>query len=118
MHQYLKFIDVSMFITFFSLRSENLREKEIEALFKHLISNIGGLCYKFMSFNKGVPDRVAIIPNKGIYFIELKKKGGRLSPLQSRTIEDMKSKGANVEVIEGVEGVYKFLKDLNLYDFR
>lgn len=45
---------------------------------------MGGRAYKFKSpNNRGVSDRIAVLPNASTWFVELKRpKGGRLAPLQ------------------------------------
>jgi len=58
-------------------------EKEIENLLVWHVERMGGKAYKFMSpSNRGVADRIVCLPDGSTWFIELKKKGGRLSPLQ------------------------------------
>ena len=71
-----------------------MRESEIE---RHLVSHVnrlGGVAYKFKSVNhRGVADRVVCLPGGQTWFVELKTKGGRLSPLQKLFAQDMERLG-------------------------
>jgi hypothetical protein len=58
-------------------------EKEIEKYFVWTVERRGGKTWKFTSpGRKGVADRIACLPDGTTWFVELKTKGGRLSPLQ------------------------------------
>jgi len=58
-------------------------EKDIERYFVARVAQIGGRAYKFVSpSNRGVSDRVVCLPDGTTHFIELKRPGGKLSPLQ------------------------------------
>jgi hypothetical protein len=69
-------------------------EKEIEKYFKEVVKSMGGKSFKFTSpSHRGVSDRVACLPDGSTWFIELKTRGGRLSPLQgvfAAEMEDLK----------------------------
>lgn len=59
------------------------RERDVEAWLRRQIENLGGKAMKFISpGNNGVPDRIVILPAGRIWFIELKKEGGRPSGIQ------------------------------------
>jgi hypothetical protein len=65
-------------------------EKEIERHFVWTVERMGGITYKFASpGRKGVADRIACLPDGSTWFVELKTKGGRLSPLQKMFAADM-----------------------------
>jgi hypothetical protein len=65
-------------------------EKEIEQHFVWTVERMGGITYKFTSpGRKGVADRIACLPDGSTWFVELKTKGGRLSPLQKMFAADM-----------------------------
>jgi len=60
-----------------------MRESEVEKHFKWAVARLGGKTYKFTSpGRKGVSDQIACLPDGSTWFVELKTKGGRLSPLQ------------------------------------
>jgi hypothetical protein len=67
-----------------------MRELEIERHFVWTVERMGGVTYKFTSpGRKGVADRIACLPDGSTWFVELKTKGGRLSPLQKMFAADM-----------------------------
>lgn len=61
------------------------REKDIEHYFCEEIKKRGGIAFKFTSpQRRSVPDRLCVMPNGVIAFVEVKKKGGKLSSGQER----------------------------------
>jgi hypothetical protein len=69
-------------------------EKQIEAYLVKRVKEIGGRAYKFTSpSNRGVSDRVVVLPNGKVWFVELKRAGGKLTPLQELFAEDMHTMG-------------------------
>ena len=56
-------------------------ERDIEAYFRKRVEAEGGLALKFVSpSHRGVSDRIVCFPGS-TWFVELKRPGGRLSPL-------------------------------------
>ncbi len=54
-----------------------MRESELERKFCRLVGQSGGKAYKFTSpGNSGVPDRLVVLPEGRIGFVELKQGGG------------------------------------------
>lgn len=89
-----------------------MRERDIEAKLRQAIKKDGGLFFKFVSpGNSGVPDRIAILPDGQIWFIELKAESGRLSPIQIWQIDRLRQLGVNVAVIRGKEGGIDWLTE-------
>jgi len=65
-------------------------EADIERYFVARVKSVGGTAYKFKSVNhRGVSDRIACMPNGEAWFVELKKPGGKLSPMQKLFADDM-----------------------------
>ncbi|MDO5015273.1 MAG: VRR-NUC domain-containing protein [Clostridia bacterium] len=90
-----------------------MRESEIEKILRVEIEKLNGVCFKFISpGNIGVPDRIVIYPGGKIHFIELKTKKGVLSKAQELQISVLRSKGAEVFVIFGIDGVKQYLEGL------
>lgn len=71
----------------------------------------GGHCYKFTSGIRGVPDRIVII-NGHTIFVELKAPGKKPPPLQRYRINEMREQGADVRVIDTIEGVDEFIAEV------
>ena len=67
-----------------------MKESEIEAYLVWTVERMGGRAYKFVSpAQRGVADRIVCLPNGQTWFIELKTKKGRLSPLQQMFAAEM-----------------------------
>ena len=64
-------------------------ERDVERYLIKECEKRGWLCWKFVSpGRRGVPDRIVIRPGSAA-FVEVKRKGGRISPLQIRRIEEL-----------------------------
>lgn len=60
-----------------------MREKEIEHKFVMAVKRVGGLALKFTSPGfDGMPDRILLLPNGKIGFVEVKASGQKPRPLQ------------------------------------
>lgn len=67
-----------------------MKESEIEDYLVWTVERMGGRAYKFVSpAQRGVADRIVCLPNGQTWFIELKTKRGRLSPLQQMFAAEM-----------------------------
>lgn len=75
-------------------------ERDVERYLVKECEKRGWLCWKFVSpGRRGVPDRV-VIRHGGVAFVEVKRKGGRVSPLQIRRIEELTRRGVAARVVE------------------
>jgi hypothetical protein len=76
-------------------------EKEIEDYFVWVVEKkLQGKAWKFVSpSNRGVSDRIACLPDGSTWFVELKRKGGKLSKLQQLFMGEMKSLNQNHAVL-------------------
>lgn len=85
-------------------------EREVERFLVREVKRIGGRCYKFVSpGNAGVPDRIVVLPNESVKFIELKTDKGRLTKLQEIQIKRLKDLGQEVYILHGMKGVKEFI---------
>ena len=80
-----------------------MREKHVEQRLIKAVRHSGGLALKFVSpgFN-GVPDRLLLFPGGRISFCEVKAPGEKPRPLQLRRLEQLRSLGFRVYVIDSV----------------
>jgi hypothetical protein len=68
-----------------------MRERDLEHYLVWHVTRLGGVAYKFRSVtHRGVSDRIVCLPDGQTWFIEMKAKGGRLSPLQKVFADDMR----------------------------
>jgi Holliday junction resolvase len=75
-------------------------ERDVERYLIKECEKRGWLCWKFVSpGRRGVPDRIVIRPG-AVAFVEVKRKGGRVSPLQIRRIEELTRRGVAARVVK------------------
>ena len=75
-----------------------MRESAIERAACLYAKSLGMLPYKFTSSRAGVPDRLFLTPDGGIFFIEFKQPNGRLSKLQENEHRIIRRQGHIVYV--------------------
>ncbi len=81
-----------------------MREKEVEKYLIRQVRKSGGLCLKFISPGwSGAPDRLCLWPNRRLKFVEVKRPGEGLRPLQERRVEELREMGFEVEVVDSLE---------------
>ncbi len=69
-------------------------EKQIERKLKKAVKNCGGMCLKFVSPSfDGVPDRIVLLPQGRIAFVETKTTGEKMRPLQKRRKRQLEELG-------------------------
>ncbi|MGX0001479.1 VRR-NUC domain-containing protein [Staphylococcus cohnii] len=89
-----------------------MRESKIEEYLKNEVGKYSGLCLKFTSSVSGVPDRIVILPENRIYFVELKREKGRLSKIQKYMHRQFKKRGVPVYVPYSKSDVDKFINEV------
>lgn len=87
-----------------------MRERDIESYLRNQVKKIKGIAYKFESpGNAGVPDRLVLLPNGKVQFIELKAPGKKPTALQLVQHRKLANLGFNVLVIDSKQGVDEFI---------
>lgn len=87
-----------------------MREVNIEKYLKDSVEKLGGKAFKFSSpGNNGVPDRIVLI-NGIAKFVELKKQGKDLRPIQKHRKKQFEKLGFEVLVIDSIEKVDDFIE--------
>ena len=88
-------------------------EKDIEKYFRERVKASGGLAMKFVSPGiAGVPDRIVLYPGGEIYFVELKKPGKKMRPLQKKIANYIADFGFCVRVVDSKESADKFIMEV------
>ena len=97
-------------------RGDFILENKIEKYFRDEIEKINGKALKFYSpGNNGVPDRIVLLNGK-CYFVELKKPGEVPNKLQKAVHRRFKKLGFEVYIIDNVEKVGEFIKEVLQYE--
>ena len=80
-----------------------MRESQIEKKYRRKIEELGGLCLKFTSPGyTGVPDRIVLMRDGRMWFVEFKAKGKKPTIRQKFVHEKIKSFGFDVQVIDEI----------------
>lgn len=88
-------------------------EKEIEKKLRTAVKQIGGIALKFVSPGMaGVPDRLVLLPNGRIYFVELKRQGEKMRPLQVKRKRQLEELGFSVFCIDSASALEGFLREV------
>lgn len=95
-------------------RTNGKPEKEIEDYLVDCIRDLGGMCPKWNApGTKGVPDRIILMPDAMICFVETKReKGGRISPMQSWRAKQLAQYGFKTFFINTKEQVDRLVSSL------
>lgn len=62
-----------------------------------------------MTGEKGIPDRLVILPGGKCIFVELKREGEKPRPIQDFRIKQLMHLGCNVLIIDSLEDVRDLL---------
>lgn len=90
-----------------------MRENVIERQFVMAVKKMGGMAAKFISPGlDGVPDRIVLLPDRKIAFVELKASGKKPRPLQEKRKRQLEALGFLVYVIDGVEQIGGVLDEI------
>ncbi len=88
-------------------------EKDIEKDLVRAVKDLGGLALKFISpGNRGVPDRIVLLPPGRVYFVELKAPGRPYGPLQRWWRDKLRVLGFKVYKIDSAAGVAEFIAEV------
>lgn len=90
-----------------------MREKQIEQRLVKAVKARGGLCPKLVSpGTDGMPDRMVLLPDSHMGFVEVKAPGERPRPLQQRRHEQLRELGYKVSVLDDPEQIPPILDEI------
>lgn len=90
-----------------------MRESTLERRLVREVERGGGIAPKWVSpGTAGVPDRIVVLPEGRVVFVELKAPGKRPRPLQEWWAERLQDRGHQVYVIDSVEGIEQFIREV------
>ncbi len=88
-------------------------EKYFEKKLKIEVEKKGGYAIKFWCLTfTGMPDRLVLLPEGRIWFVELKSPGKKPSPRQKTVIALLIKLGFKVRIIDSNETLQNFLKEI------
>ena len=90
-----------------------MRESTLERRLVREVERIGGRAPKWVSpGNRGVPDRLVILPNGHTIYVEMKAPGKPLEPLQARWAKILRGLGHQVYKIDSEEDIDRFIAEV------
>jgi len=96
----------------FGLSIKN-RESDVE---KYMVTRLGEStipCVKFLPYGiVGMPDRIILLPDSKVMWVELKTDNGRLSDVQRYRHKKLKDSGQDVRVIWNREDVDELVAEI------
>ena len=93
-------------------------EKVIEKYLVEQVESLGGLCRKYNSGIRGVPDRICFFPKGVLKWVELKSEGERPTDAQVREHQRMIQRGHHVWVIDLKQTVDLLIEEVKYELFR
>lgn len=90
-----------------------MRESTLESRLVREVKKHGGLALKWVSPGQnGVPDRIVILPDGRVAFVEMKAPGKQLSPLQFRWRVILLGMNHKHYKIDSNEGIDEFIAEV------
>ncbi len=88
-----------------------MRESAIENRFRKEVEKRGGKALKWVSpGNRGVPDRIVILPGGRTVYVEMKAPGKPLEPLQVKWAKTLRGLGHAVYKIDSAADINLFIR--------
>lgn len=90
-----------------------MSEKELEKMFRGAVKKAGGCAYKFVSPGmSGVPDRLVVLPDNCIGFVELKAPGKKSRPEQCYQQNRLEDLGCYVAVLDNPDDITTVIREI------
>lgn len=72
-------------------------ERDVEKYLVRRVKQLGGRCIKLhTAYEEGLPDRMVLLPAGVMFFVELKRRAGVLSPMQKAQHRSLRKLGQRV----------------------
>ena len=83
-----------------------LLERDLEAYFSKQCKKLKLLTLKLhVRYARGWPDRIVVLPCGNTLWVELKRPGGKVSPLQAKMHKELQNLGHNIQVVDSKKGI-------------
>ncbi len=90
-----------------------MRESEIEKILRREVQKRNGISPKFVSPGMaGMPDRLVLLRDGKMGFVELKAPGKKMRPLQVRRKSQLETLGYKVFCVDGVQQIENVLNEI------
>ena len=90
-----------------------MREKHTEQKLTRAVKAEGGMCPKLVSpGTDGMPDRMVLLPEGHMGFVEVKAPGKKPRPLQLKRHEQLKDLGYTVAVLDDPQQIPEILDEI------
>ena len=90
-----------------------MREKQIEQKLVQAVRAMGGIAPKFISPScDGMPDRLVLLPEGRIAFVEVKARGMKPRPLQFRRHGMLRRLGFKVYILDDAAQIGGILREI------
>lgn len=90
-----------------------MREKTLEHKLSLMVKKRGGICPKFVSPGfDGMPDRIVLMPDGKVGFVEVKAPGESPRKLQTARHKLLRGLGFKVYVLDGEEQIGGIIDDI------
>ena len=88
-------------------------EREVEKALVHQVRKAGGIAPKLTSpANAGMPDRLVILPQGKVCFIEVKAPGKKPRPLQVRQMARLTNLGCMVRTLDHPNQIQELIHEI------
>lgn len=88
-----------------------MRESVVEARLVRRVREAGGVAYKFTSpARRSVPDRLCVLPEGVMFFVECKRPGEKPTEAQAREHARLRALGHVVHVVDSPAAVDRLAK--------
>lgn len=90
-----------------------VKESALERRLVREVERVGGKAPKWVSpGNRGVPDRLVILPGGRIVYVEMKAPGKPLEPLQERWAKILRGLGHTIYKIDSNDDIDRFIQEV------
>lgn len=94
-------------------KSMKCREKQTEQKLAKAVKAEGGMCPKLISpGTDGMPDRMVLLPEGHMGFVEVKAPGQKPRPLQQKRHEQLRDLGYTVAVLDDPQQIPEILDEI------
>jgi len=98
---------------------EKYSEKLLEKKLRERCKDYGALALKFTSSTyTGLPDRLILLPDRTVLWVEVKTTGQKLSPEQATRKKMLERRGHTVYVVDDLDSLALVLVEVKEYAMR